>query len=598
MKLQKVVVKNFRKLNDVEILLDDSTFLIGANNAGKTSTLDAIEILLSERKLDASCRSQHIDSDAVQTCLDDVIIEGEFTEVPIDIIGSRGFNVQRLFKYTKEDGTEAYSFRYRVRLSSDDKSHREIRLHNEKLKSCYESAKTYQDFIDAGADSSLDFFSGKDLTKKLTASDLKALPNDCPSLYEVEESEEWFENPGGIASNVISVLPKFLKIKADILENEVGSSGTLHDILSVLFEQVRDKSQNYRSAVESLQRLQKELDPQDKESDFGKLMTELNKVVDNVFPTSSIDVTTDLSKPESLKPQFTVMLNSNISTDVAHQGTGLVRSVVFALLKFNQQWREANTAAHPRSLIIGFEEPELFLHPNAVNNMRNIIYELASNDCQIISTTHSPYMIDLSKTVGQIYNSYSIGEKQFTNIFAFNHSKAFNDLMEDDRSKIKMLQKIDEYVSRVFFAQKAIIVEGDTECVVFKKTIEVMPESARKQISDRYQIIKASGKAVIISLVKYLIAMNVDVFVVHDEDSSTPGAVIMNQPILDALKGDTSKRLMLHNCIEDVLGYSAPSSEKPFNAYQHIKDWSSWDDVPQDWKNVMKKVFSDYAAQL
>lgn len=598
MKLQKVVVKNFRKLNDVEILLDDSTFLIGANNAGKTSTLDAIEILLSDKKLDASCRSQYIDSSGVQTCPDDVIIEGEFTEVPIDIVGSRGFNVQRLFKYTREDGTEAYSFRYRVRLSADDKSHREIRLHNEKLRSCYESAKTFQDFIDAGADSSLDFFSGKDLTKKLTASDLKALPNDCPSLYEVEESEEWFENPGGIASNVISVLPKFLKIKADILENEVGSSGTLHDILSVLFEQVRDKSQNYRSAVESLQRLQKELDPQDKESDFGKLMTELNKVVDNVFPTSSIDVTTDLSKPESLKPQFTVMLNSNISTDVAHQGTGLVRSVVFALLKFNQQWREANTAAHPRSLIIGFEEPELFLHPNAANNMRNIIYELASYDCQIISTTHSPYMIDLSKTVGQVYNSNSIGEKQFTNIFAFNHSNAFNDLMEDDRSKIKMLQKIDEYVSRVFFAQKAIIVEGDTECVVFKKTIEVMPESARKQISDRYQIIKASGKAVIISLVKYLIAMNVDVFVAHDEDSSTPGAVIMNQPILDALKGDTSKRLMLHNCIEDVLGYSAPSSEKPFNAYQHIKDWSSWDDVPQDWKNVMKKVFSDYAAQL
>ena len=46
MKLYKLKVQNFRKLNNVEIPLSDATFLIGANNAGKTTTLDAIERLL------------------------------------------------------------------------------------------------------------------------------------------------------------------------------------------------------------------------------------------------------------------------------------------------------------------------------------------------------------------------------------------------------------------------------------------------------------------------------------------------------------------------------------------------------------------------
>ena len=60
MRLRKIK-KNFRKLNDVEINLGDATFLIGANNAGKSSTLDVIEYLVSDKKLDNSCRSKHIE---------------------------------------------------------------------------------------------------------------------------------------------------------------------------------------------------------------------------------------------------------------------------------------------------------------------------------------------------------------------------------------------------------------------------------------------------------------------------------------------------------------------------------------------------------
>ena len=63
------------------------------------------------------------------------------------------------------------------------------------------------------------------------------------------------------------------------------------------------------------------------------------------------------------------------------------------------------------------------------------------------------------------------------NVFAFNHSDAFKRILEDDRTKVKMIQKIDDYVARVFFAHKALIVEGDTEDIVFRKTISLMPEN-------------------------------------------------------------------------------------------------------------------------
>ena len=89
-----------------------------------------------------------------------------------------------------------------------------------------------------------------------------------------------------------------------------------------------------------------------------------------------------------------------------------------------------------------------------------------------------------------------------------------------------------------------------------------------------------------------------NIFVVHDEDANTPGAVKMNTPILEALDNDSSIRLMMHNCIEDELCYPIPTSDKPYHAYQNVHCWNSWDDVPNNWKEKMKIVFSEFASEL
>lgn len=207
-------------------------------------------------------------------------------------------------------------------------------------------------------------------------------------------------------------------------------------------------------------------------------------------------------------------------------------------------------------------------------------------------------MIDLSQKPKQVLDSYSVDENSFANVTAFNLTKAFTDIQDDDRVRVKMIQKIDDYVARVFFAQKVIVVEGDTEDIVFKHTIEVMPEEVKKVVTSNYQIIKATGKATMISFIKYLKALGVDLFVIHDEDSDTPGAAVMNAPILQALGNDDSKRLMMHNCIEDELGYEVPKSDKTFRAYQNVKGWNTWEDVPDNWREKIKIVFHEYSEQL
>ena len=122
------------------------------------------------------------------------------------------------------------------------------------------------------------------------------------------------------------------------------------------------------------------------------------------FPHTGISALANLSDADKvIRPVFDIQMNSNVSTSSKLQGTGLIRSTVFALLRYKALRDNKKILTQERQLIIGFEEPEIYLHPNAISKMRDTIYSLAeSGNNQIVCTTHSPYMIDLSKTKANI----------------------------------------------------------------------------------------------------------------------------------------------------------------------------------------------------
>ncbi|WP_267462148.1 ATP-dependent nuclease [Carnobacterium viridans] len=447
----------------------------------------------------------------------------------------------------------------------------------------------------------------KDRDKKFSKADknkfLEKYESDFDFFdYDKDSNEEWKENPGGFSSNVLSKLPKVIMIPVnDGLDNFSSGTGAMQSILKDLFNVVRSKSLNYIEADKHLKLLAAELDPQDESSDFGLMMKDLNGIIDGVFSGIGLNAYASLSDPQaSIKPTFNVNMTSNVTTPIANQGTGVVRSAVFALLRYRAQ------VTHSESpLIICFEEPEIYLHPNAANQMRETIYSLSSiENNQIVCTTHSPYMIDLSKKPNQILNYISLEKKDIyisdelvktkvTQNKPFNIMKGFKDLVERDKDYIKLILKMDDYLSRVFFSQRVLIVEGDTEEVVLRHTISLMPKELRDKVLNNWQIIRARGKPVIISLIKYLKALGIEPSVMHDKDSETPGAMIMNKPIKNAL-GNDKYLTTLENCIEDILGYTPPNSEKPYKAYKYVtENWKVWEDVTETWKEIVNNIFNE-----
>ncbi len=598
MKLYSLKIEGFRRLQNNTVTFGDATFLIGVNNAGKSTVLRAIEYLLSARKsLDNKDYYSIIDEDTgeTKTACDTVIFEAEFRNLPIESHDWRGFK-GRIFEYdangTDETGLCIF-YRKTYKFGSDVLV--ELKTKKRILKTEFTSCETPQDFIDNGVSEDLINELFDNPTKKISAVQARKL-EEINEIWDLGEEEEWFTNPGGIPGVVLNKLPRFLLIPANTSISEIGGGSTsvLGKTMVELFQEVRRVSPNYKEAQIHLDKLAKELDPQNTDSEFGKMMEELNEILSSVFPDSKIHATADLNDPDKvLKPTFNVEMSSNVRTPVENQGAGMIRATAFGILRYRQKWLSQQDATEKRNLLVCFEEPEIYLCPSAANQMRDTIYDLSDSESQIIATTHSPNMIDLSRKPKQVLNRFYLASSDI-NIEPFNITKAFNELIDDDKDYVKMLLRVDDYVARVFFTKKVIIVEGDTEEIVIKESLKRLPEDTYLKIVSDFEIIKARGKASIIGLVKYLVSMSINPIVVHDRDLGIEGAEKFNEPIANAVNGN-GKIIQMHECLENILGYDPPSREKPYTAYKHTITWGGdWNSIPADWKAKMKDIFEGY----
>lgn len=610
MYLYRLKVQGFRKILDAEIFCSQSTFLVGSNNSSKTTFLKAVDILLSNTpKVNVLDYFSLMDLEQglpLFPIASEIVIEGEFRNVDADYKTRRGFKGRIIDYDPKGNGESGCSFVIRKKFTL--KGDQQFEIFSQKR--MQRTFSKWQEVIDLGVkqtdiESELD--KGIELTKKPSVSDIGKLAH-FDEIYEYEDGFEWTENPGGLITVFNKNLPKFILIPAIHDLEHFGQKGTLATILNSIFDELKESSKNYLEASKYLKQLSAELDPTDTGKEFGKLLAEINQGFDGVFPGASLSVGVDLSDPKTaIVPKYDIKAKSNIETRIDMQGTGLSRSAVFSLLKFHAEWRErreVKSGAEGRKIIIGFEEPEIYLHPSASRLIRDFIYELASKkNVQIIATTHATEMIDLNNVkVLQVINHCKVASKEFqieikkvrgeyTNVNCFKHSEEYLKLLEDDRRHLKMLLAVDERFSNAFFVSNVIVFEGNTEEVVIKETIELLDPKLRARVLADTSFVNARGKATIISIAKYLKALGITFKVIHDIDGGVAGAEKFNEPIKQA--SGAANVLGLTNCIEDVIGYAPPTGDKPFTAYSYIK--KSWEgDLKNSstaWKAVIKFLF-------
>jgi putative ATP-dependent endonuclease of the OLD family len=580
MRLKQLDIENFRRIEKASIYFSPSTFIVGPNNTAKSSVIAALDALLSlerEKLTQLDILERPDGSRAKKTS-----ITAHFSKIPPDVAAGRGFRGRVV--------NNQYVYRKTLTIDST-KPKIETQQYPSTVKAKYQNAKSVNDLLAVGiaADVIKEALGSVTPEEKLVKDWYKSFPDTLN--FDTSSAPEWVENPGGIPQNVLSRLPRLIHIPALTEAKEIESDDkkyALGECLSLLFEDLMADSPLAEEIQGKLNELEMQMNPADDGSLIYELVMSINKIIGEVFPKCGIAIEPSLQEIlEILKPKYDIKVFSNIRTGAARQGTGLIRTCAFAMLRYHAKLKLSKDL-QTRPVLVAFEEPELFLHPSAANLLRDTIYSLGASD-QIVCTTHSPWMIDLSQDPQSI-TRMRLRENEVSEAINYGVSSALGKLPLDDRNRVKMIQMFDDELSRVFFAERVVIVEGDSEILAIKQTLRVLPEEMQKLVSSRFQVVKARGKASIISLVKYLRELQIDVRVMHDGDYGVAGAERFNAPIAAAL-GDTRYLVVLNSNLEQTMGYQPPRGDKPYIAFLKSGKWSNPSDVPEAWREAMKVLF-------
>lgn len=177
---------------------------------------------------------------------------------------------------------------------------------------------------------------------------------------------------------------------------------------------------------------------------------------------------------DNLRLGFQVADDDETTLALSEAGSGVQSGVLLALHRLEQQAAETPGT----QFILAVEEPEAFLHPQKQKELYQDILSAQSNNLRVIVTTHSPYIV---------------AETPFTRLGWVKkegqHSALHTAEVKNTNEQETFDAYSDEVNSLLFFADKVVLVEGDSDARVIRLLIEKKLGAAAHRIS----ILSASG---------------------------------------------------------------------------------------------------------
>lgn len=300
------------------------------------------------------------------------------------------------------------------------------------------------------------------------------------------------KNYGGIGLNGVfqDALPTPIFIKAMPTETEVET------IINQILKQKADNNLKDKERQELKEAQEKIIELQNKLYNPESILSykeEVNKHFQELFPNTIIE----LQEQDKIKwtentigKKFTIhfvnkmidgKIDESIPTNYNNIGHGAVRSAIFSLLLMKDIAEEFERVENRKDYIVLFEEPELFLHPKLMKQLRSLIYKVSETESpyQILCASHSPQMIDITKEKSSLVRM--VKNEQGTKLYQINDE--FLKESKNIKTKEELKQEMNEvlrfnpFICESFYSDEVILVEGSTEEVILRGFLtEVNPD--------------------------------------------------------------------------------------------------------------------------
>ena len=386
----------------------------------------------------------------------------------------------------------------------------------------------------------------------------------------VEFVQDWAPIPSSDLEPYIRI--HFLPADARAEDEMIGKEGAMFDRLggdlvreaaegNVKLSEAREK---YESAIsEIISKTEEDKWAYEPLNELQKTLSDKVKRFDDTLCVSSEPQRGRLS---AISFGMTLTITNDVSTSIKQMGHGCRRSVMFAMLETLAEMRQIKAqqaesegvetfSPVPCSVFL-IEEPELYLHPQKERERMRMLEELSEQPhVNVIVATHSAFFVDLEKADGVVrFERASIGEAR-----AF--SWQGGSLNQNEREDFIAMRLLHPTTAAMVFASRIIIVEGETESIM-------LPILARRMgvDCDGTEIVWAGGIKNIPYLLRICNELKLPYTVWADRDANDHIPEIQ-----DHCHPDLAKLVVVPNGWEAMTGVVPVGREgKPWASYRHF----------------------------
>lgn len=306
------------------------------------------------------------------------------------------------------------------------------------------------------------------------------------------ETNQWVPNPAGIDNAISALFPDPIRIGAmeDAEEDasKAKTTTTIGKLLASMLAAIQERHEVDLSphlaaivgmiSAEGAARF----------DELGRIDESINQKISDLFPGIRIKldfpvpVLNDLIKAGTVK----VYEGDGRGRAFGSYGHGAQRAIQMAMVRHLADLKRGEAAAGGATLLL-VDEPELFMHPFAVEQVREALRALSDSDYQVVFSTHSAQMILAkdAKNALLMTKKHPAGTRARPRLLS-----VVEQLVEDPTHQLHQIFSLTNS-SQILFADKVVLTEGATELRLFPSIFKAVTGKTLGQAS--LAIVSLSG---------------------------------------------------------------------------------------------------------